>query len=529
MPLPVQLLSLELYSEQMKLSFLVLISLALFISCKESPKEITQQQVIAGELPDPSIIEVNGTYYATGSSNDWGPVYPIYKSSNLVDWSFVTYVFAEPPKWTMGSYWAPELSYRDGTFYCYYTARRTDGVSCIGVATTKNIEDGFQDKGMLIEWGNEAIDAFVYNENDSLYITWKAYGLTRGKSIQLLGSALTPDGLALSGEPFVILTAESESWEKGGMEGQCIVKRDGYLYMLYSGNACCGGSCDYQVGVARAKTMRGPWEKYSQNPLLKGNSDWKCPGHGTALQSGNSWYYLYHAYNQNGFPYLGRTVLLSEMFWDDASGWPRFKTDSTTSSRALLKSNVKDTFDSTALKPWWRFNIPAYTIQSTVREGKLTIAEGQRKGYAGSTLSINPDDANFTMSTKVSQHNDALKGLVLYATAENALGFGVKGDSLLLWKVLNNRFVVLNKKNISKQGEVFLRAAVEQAHLGTFSYSHDGSNWEVMPDGLSGEKTVKGDNLAWWSWGLKAGLMVRTDSVSGDNEGSFDEFTVTYD
>ncbi len=428
----------------------------------------------------------------------------------------------------MGSYWAPELSYRDGTFYCYYTARRKDGVSCIGVATTKNVEEGFQDKGMILEWGNEAIDAFVYDENGTLYITWKANGLTPGKSIEIMGAALTPDGLAVKGEPFVMLTAEKDTWEKGGMEGQCIVKQGDYLYMLYSGNSCCGGSCNYQVGVARSKTMKGPWQKFDGNPLIKGNTDWKCPGHGTALQSGDQWYYLYHAYNKSGFPYLGRTALLSEMFWDGNSGWPRFDIVARDSSRALLKSNFTDSFDSTAMASQWRFNIPAYILRTDLGNGELTITEVQRKGNVGSAIGISPDDANFTLTTTVTKHNNALKGLVLYATADNALGMGVKGDSLVLWKVLNSHPVVLNKLSINRKKDVFLKAVVEQAHIGTFFYSQDGNKWSAVVNGQSGDKTVAGDNLVWWSWGMKAGLMVRTDSLSGDNSATFKEFTVVY-
>ncbi|MEJ1238001.1 family 43 glycosylhydrolase [Chryseolinea sp. T2] len=512
----------------MKVIITLAISLSLLVSCTNRSKEIAQQQVIAGELPDPSIIKVNDTYYAAGSSNDWGPVYPVYKSSNLTDWSFVNFVFSEPPSWTVGSYWAPELFYREGTFYCYYTARRKDGISCIGVATTKNIEEGFQDRGMILEWGNEAIDAFVFDEDSTLYITWKANGLTHGKTIEIMGAALTSDGLAVQGEPFVMLTAGKDSWENGGMEGQCIVKKDNYLYMLYSGNSCCGGSCNYQVGVARSRTMRGPWQKYDGNPLIKGNADWKCPGHGTALSTGDQWYYLYHAYNKSGFPYLGRTTLLSEMFWDGDSGWPRFNTEARDSSSAVLKDNVMDSFDSVAISPRWRFNIPAYTIKTAINNGKLTIAEVLRKGPAGSAICISPDDADFTMTTKITEHNGALKGIVLYATADNALGMGVKGDSLVLWKVRDRQFVLLNKLSVDSAKDVFLKADIEQAHIGTFSYSQDGKNWSPVSNTQTGDKSIIGDNLAWWSWGVKAGLMVGTDSISGDNTATFDDFTLVY-
>ncbi|HSF55194.1 MAG TPA: family 43 glycosylhydrolase, partial [Algoriphagus sp.] len=120
--------------------------LAFVFCCSQHGKvEIIQEQVIPGELPDPTLIEVDGVYYASGSSNAWGPYYPIYQSTNLKNWTFVDYVFLEKPEWTINSFWAPELFYKDGTYYCYYTARRKDGISCIGVASTKDLKQGFQD------------------------------------------------------------------------------------------------------------------------------------------------------------------------------------------------------------------------------------------------------------------------------------------------------------------------------------------------------------------------------------------------
>ena len=62
-----------------------------------------------------------------------------------------------------------------------------------------------KDHGIIIEWREEAIDAFVFKDDDGkLYITWKAYGLTEGRPIEILGSELSPDGLSLVGEHFTL-------------------------------------------------------------------------------------------------------------------------------------------------------------------------------------------------------------------------------------------------------------------------------------------------------------------------------------
>ncbi|HTF17112.1 MAG TPA: family 43 glycosylhydrolase [Chryseolinea sp.] len=513
----------------MKLFFLLLI-LSILSAGGGLTAQNLQRQVIPGELPDPSVIEVDGVYYASGSSNDWGPVYPIYKSTDLKEWSFVTYVFNKTPAWTISSYWAPELFYHNGTFYCYYTARRTDGISCIGVATTRNISEGFRDRGVLIEWGNEAIDAFVYNEDGALYITWKAYGLTQGKPIQILGSELTPDGLSLKGKAFEILTAEKSSWEAGGIEGQCVVKDSTYLYMLYSGNSCCGGKCDYKVGVARAKTMKGPWEKYPGNPLIESNDTWKCPGHGTALRTAKGWYYLYHAYNVHGFPYLGRSTLLSTMHWG-REGWPEFGIDSASTDRTIIKNNIRDHFTSRTLEKWWRYDVVSYTLKTQLKEGKLFLTEVEReqKNTIGSFIGISPDYAYFTMTTAISGSNEALKGLTIYATNANAVGIGVRGKSLIAWKVKDGEFIELNNVVLDHAEKVYLKANVLEGHLVEFHYSNDGKEWRPVVNHKEGTRSVVGDNLAWWSWGIKAGLFVKGDAVSGDREAAFDSFTLNYE
>lgn len=514
----------------MRSAFLSVFILLILSTGIHSTAQIIQQQVIPGELPDPSIIEVDGVYYACGSSNDWGPVYPIYQSTDLQHWTFVTYVFSTPPAWTISSYWAPELFYHNGTFYCYYTARRTDGTSCIGVATTKNIQKGFKDQGQIIEWGNEAIDAFVYNENGTLYITWKAYGLNPDKPIQLLGSELTEDGLALKGEAFTVLTADTNSWENGGMEGQCIVKNGDYLYMLYSGNACCGAECGYQVGVARAKTMKGPWEKADNNPLLKGNDTWKCPGHGTALQTGNEWYYLYHAYPAQGFPYLGRASLLSHMHWDEQTGWPYFNVEAANADPTVLMEDIADDFNTKKLENWWHYDIPSYTFKTSIRNSQLTLTEEKRNedNATGSALCVIPEYADFTITTQVNERNEALKGLVFYATSANSVGLGVEGNNLILWKVQDKQFIELNRLTLDQPENIFLKASAQNAHIIEFQYSHDGENWKPIANLQNENGKVIGDNLDWWSWGMKTGLFVKADPATGQNKAVFDEFALEY-
>lgn len=208
--------------------------------------------VIHGDVADPSIIRIDQTYYITGTSSEWAPYYPVFTSTDLVNWQQTGHVFDEKPEWTKSSFWAPEWYQHKGKVYVYYTARKqSDNISCIGVAVADSPTGKFKDYGPVVEFGKEAIDAFILEDKGKLYISWKAYGLDN-QPIELLACKLTDDGLRLDGKPFSLLRDD----ERQGMEGQHWFKKDGYYYIIYSVRGCCGPQSDYAVSVARSKSWK---------------------------------------------------------------------------------------------------------------------------------------------------------------------------------------------------------------------------------------------------------------------------------
>ena len=70
----------------------------------------------------------------------------------------------------------------------------------------------------------------------------------------------------------------------------------------------------YKLGVARARKLLGPWERYTGNPILAGNEQWKCPGHGSVVQDqAGRTFLLYHAYEASTFEFVGRQALLDDV------------------------------------------------------------------------------------------------------------------------------------------------------------------------------------------------------------------------
>src|ERR1044071_9566548 len=83
--------------------------------------------VIPGDYPDPSIVRVGKDYYATATSSEWAPLFPILHSRDLVNWENCGAVFQRRPEWSVGNYRAPGISEHKGKFFVYYVARKKGG------------------------------------------------------------------------------------------------------------------------------------------------------------------------------------------------------------------------------------------------------------------------------------------------------------------------------------------------------------------------------------------------------------------
>lgn len=469
--------------------------------------------VIPGDFADPSLLRVGDTYYAVGTSSEWGPVFPIYTSKDLVNWTYVGPVFHKLPAWTMGSFWAPELVYRQGTYYVYYTARRkSDQHSFIGVATSRDLRSGFTDHGLLLEWTSEAIDPFIIDDGGKPYITWKAYGLDKGKSIELLGAELSADGLKVVGQHFTLLTADRSGWEAGGMEGQALFKRGKYYYMTYSGNACCGPRCNYQVGLARAEKLRGPWEKFSGNPVLVSDDTWKCPGHGTVVTTpDNRYVYLHHAYSGTDFTFTGRQGVLSELVWNDQTQWPTFRYGTSVPAQAEAFGGAAQQ-KAPGLAVQFTDKIPAipWTWDVSQPEPPITLQAGQLQfpnvagSPTGSFLGLVINKGTYTFSTDLTPQANVLQSICVYGDANNALGFGIRSDSLELWQVKDGVRQVLKHHHLPEKASAITLQV--RSHVGQYyAFSWQTAGGKLQP--ITTEPVI-GSFLPRWDRAPRIGISV---------------------
>ncbi|WP_086949575.1 glycoside hydrolase family 43 protein [Sphingobacterium sp. JB170] len=401
---------------------------------------------IPGDFADPSVIAAGGKYYSIGTSSEWAPHFPIYSSDDLNEWTQEGFLFEKAPEWTGSSFWAPEYFYHRGLYYVYYSAKRkADGVSCIGVATSKYPDRGFVDHGIVVAHGSESIDAYVVKQGEELYMTWKAYGLD-DRPIEILASIMAPDGMSLVGQPFTLL----KDTQGVGIEGQSFVKKDGYYYLFYSLGACCGSGCDYRVQAARSKAIEGPYAQIGEAVLLGENQRWKCMGHGTFVHNvqGKD-YYLFHGYNKTSQINTGRQGLLAELVWSD-TGVPAFEFIAPEAPRTRKFEVDFRAPDSHELL--WQTDFKYSSSQlNRSEEGLVVKAEIGSENKVGAALTLRPSAATYSFSTQIDLNAspvEVLKGLVIYGDHINAIGVGVQGDKTILWRVHQGNYEVLGEVSL---------------------------------------------------------------------------------
>ena len=279
--------------------------------------------VMAGDFPDPTAVRIGPEYWAIATRASGQPSPPILRSPDLVHWTVAGYLYTEAPAWSSGrQVWGPWL-HRDGDRYLvYYSARKKYGRPCVTVGFSNNPIGPYEDVGPLVCQPRASIDpSVVRNVHGRAFLVWKENGNTEPSSIWV--QALTPDGLGLTGPRRRIMVGSRAGWEHGLVEGPRIISRHGWLYLFYSGGRCCAPStCKYALGVARARSIYGPWKRAKQNPILKSGRNWICPGHGALVQppSGH-WWLLYNGYRAHGPPNRGREMLLDLVHWS-GKGWP---------------------------------------------------------------------------------------------------------------------------------------------------------------------------------------------------------------
>lgn len=286
------------------------------------------------ETADPFVLKWNGEYYLYCS----GDPIVAYHSVDLVHWDRVGPVLASnAAAWNQADVWAPEVVYRNGKFYMYYTAAtkssdwRVNEISRrVGVAVSSSPRGPFVDSGkpVMSAW---AIDGDVFRDPRSGK-AWLFYSSLQEP--RRPGAAIALDALPVwnraLGKP-TLVTQGDRAWEdkdgdpnNGSLrytnEGPTALYHHGKYYCLYS-----GGSWDlpnYSVGYAMAPSLAGPWEKVAP-PILRSTPWIDGPGHNCVVKAPNNLddIQLYHARLQPYVDPWNRVPFAERLYWNGDRPW----------------------------------------------------------------------------------------------------------------------------------------------------------------------------------------------------------------
>jgi xylan 1,4-beta-xylosidase len=454
---------------------------------------------LAGDYPDPSVVRAGTDYWATATTSEWAPIFPVLHSRDLVNWRQVGAVFDTPPAWSSGSYWAPEIASDGRRFFVYYTARKKDGPLCVAVATALRAIGPYTDHGPLVCQDAGSIDgAPVTDENGQRYLVWKEDGNSRKQPTPIWAQRLTASGTALVGEPQELIR-NSADWEAHLIEGPFLLRREGWFYMFYSADACCGRACDYKLGVARARRLLGPWERSPSNPILAGNTHWKCPGHGSVVAAPNGReYLLYHAYRPDDFQFAGRQGMLDAVTWT-ADGWPAINDGQGPSANAAAPLGIAqrppqtefvDELGGPRLGAGWQWPWNRTPGRRFVSGSLALRAAGHDLHSAVDTIVARQTRAgNYTVTTRVRRSpraGGAMAGLAAYGDAANALGISVEADRIVLWRREKGDQQIVATSPGTASVHADLRMTASDARRFRFAFSLDGREWQAIGDEADG-------------------------------------------
>lgn len=308
--------------------------------------------VLDADFPDPAVILApDGFYYAyatqTLRDGEWINI-QVARSMDLVHWQFLGDALPEKPNWASETqdFWAPSVIFDGSTYVMYYSAtpdvcHEPERGHCLAVATSTSPAGPFVDMGLplLLGMGFEYIDPMAFDDPVS------------GKRLLYWGSGFQPIKVQELAEDRLSFLPGTEPvdlvWPnpvKGAfprlVEAAWVIHHDGYYYLFYSGDNCCGPDAHYGVMVARSRDPMGPFETLEEargvphSLMLFKSERWLAPGHNCIVtdRAGDEWI-IYHAIDvnrprqrQEDEINSRRILLIDKIEWRD--GWPHVGTPS---------------------------------------------------------------------------------------------------------------------------------------------------------------------------------------------------------
>ena len=273
--------------------------------------------VLTGFHPDPSICRCGENYYLVTSSFEYFPGIPVYRSTDLVNWTQIGNCVTDPDAFSLedakdsGGIWAPTIRYENGVFYVTATL---DGRGNFIVSASD--PGGSWSAPVWVPVGG--IDPSLYFEDGRAWYCTNA-SLHPGREEITLEEIDIRTG--------ALLSAPRTIWEGTGggfLEGPHLYRIGDFCYLMAAEG---GTNFNHMITVARSRSLFGPYESCPHNPILTNAWDTskqvQCAGHGDLFQDhrGNWWIiHLATRLSRRTMTHLGRETFLTPVHWEE--GWP---------------------------------------------------------------------------------------------------------------------------------------------------------------------------------------------------------------
>ncbi len=297
---------------------------------------------------DPFALKHDDWYYAYGTSGaeSDNSAFPVTRSRDLTSWEPLGTALQVEAQFCGGAHWAPEVAFREGVFWMYYsaapaTANRDndadDANHRLRVARADNPVGPFRDCGVYVAPDEKfSIDAHPFRDPQTgdwyLFFAKDFFDERVGTAIVVarLGDDMT--SLASEVQTAVRPSGDWQIYERDRfiygktwdawhtVEGPFVVFREGLYYCFYSGGAWHGD--DYGVSYAVAAHPLGPWENAPQDdPVVLRGVPGKVigPGHNSVVvgPDDQTLFCVYHAWDAAK---TARRLCIDPLVWEQNEG-----------------------------------------------------------------------------------------------------------------------------------------------------------------------------------------------------------------
>ncbi len=482
----------------------------------------TENPILPGFYPDPSICRVGTDYYLVNSSFSFFPGIPIFHSTDLTHWKQIGHVLDRPSQlnltdeWISAGLYAPSIRYHEGVFYMITTLMGGKGGNFY--VTAKNPAGPWSEPNWLKEV--DGIDpSFFFDLDGTAYLVNNG-PVADGKPLYNGHRSLWLQKFDLAakkpiGKRVEIVNGGTDISKKPiWIEGPHIFNKNGYYYLLCAEG---GTGLDHSQVIFRSRNIWGPYEVFKDNPILTQRDmpadridPVTCTGHADFVQTPNGdWVAVFLGCQpyEDEFFNTGRQTFIQNVDW--SGEWPIIleKGKAVPSQVSLpLKAeegkvtfrdnsaNWKDDFDQPKLNFEWNFiRTPQekwYELKDNslkIQARPISISEVGNPSFIGRRLQF--ANSEFTASLKLEKGKEMEAGIVAFQNEKFYYKLTIQqiaGKNYLMVASATKEFEKTELKGYKPGKPIYLRMKALEADFAC-EYSLNNKTWTQMGSVLDGK------------------------------------------